>query len=110
MAMRTKSDNELWASKPLDGDTTYREKALTTASSAATVVDRAWYNARLNAGASARAYFVFGASATAPADNAAHTGFALDPGESAVVVASGTSLAGIMASGTGVLMLTRLDV
>jgi hypothetical protein len=109
VAIRHQKSSEHAATKPLDGDTDYSEKSLTAASAVATVVNEAVYVARLNAAASARAYFKFAASAAAPADNATVDGFALDPGESAVIVASGTQLAGIMASGTGVLMLTRID-
>jgi hypothetical protein len=110
MAQRSKADNEFWAAKPFDTETVGQRVALTTASAAATVVAGGWYAVRLSAAASAPAWFEQDGTAVLPANATEGTGFYLDAGEGAVVRMASTSFSGIMVSGTGTVLITRLDV
>jgi hypothetical protein len=107
----SKIDNDWAATKPVTPTTTGLRFALTTASAAATVAAASTYALRLNAAASGPAWFECDGTATLPADVTSGTGFFLDAGQEVVLrTVAATQLSGIMTTGTGTALLTRLDV
>ena len=113
MGKPNKLDADYSVKVPINGTSTGTRLALTTASAALTagrLVVGATYKVALNAGASDAAWVdLTGGTAAAPASDAAVVaGFWLNPGECEVVLASTNKLSGIMLSGTGTLLITRL--
>lgn len=113
MGKPSKQDGDYYTKVPLNSTTKGTRLALTTASAALNAADMtagATYKVALNAAASDAAWVdLTGGTAAAPADKATETlGFWLNPGECELVLASTNKLSGIMLSGTGTLLITRL--
>jgi hypothetical protein len=95
---------------PLTSGTTATRLTLSTSNATANdLVAGGEYKFSLTPGSSDAAFIELDTAAVAPASgDTAVAGFWLMPGESELVVANGVNYAGIMLSGTGTLLVTRL--
>ena len=112
MAKPGAMDGAYAAVVPLTSQCKGTRLALTTSSAALTagrLTTGELYKLSLEPTSSSACFVQFAASATLPASDAAVAeGFWLLPGETEIVTAGATRLAGIMISGTGTLLVTKL--